>query len=389
MVFKKSITFEVDPFTNMEIIEVKTKKHLSDFIHLPATIHKNHKNWVPPLYMDDREFFDSKKNILFEKADTILLLAYEGSKPIGRIMGIINHKYNKEHNENDARFCFIETYEDFNVANALLEKIEEWAKAKQKDNLIGPLGFSDKDPQGLMIEGYDEPLVIATNGNLPYMVDFVEQAGFSQKRDLVVYKTEIPEQMPVIYHKIRERALKNNPGLHFAKITNKKELKKYVRPVLTLMNETFKNIYASTPFTEKEMDEFADRYIMILDLKFLKVLLNGNDELVAFVLAMPDISKGIQKCKGYVLPIGILQILFYQKRSKQLNLLLGGVKEKYRNAGYDTLLGIELLTEARNAGMTVMDSHLILADNVKMRAEMEKLGGKVFKKYRIYQKNLH
>jgi len=136
------------------------------------------------------------------------------------------------------------------------------------------------------------------------------------------------------------------------------------------------------------MDEFADRYLMILDPRFLKVIQNENNEIVAFVLGMPDISEGIIKCKGKLFPFGFLQILWSQRKTKQLNLLLGGIKPRYRNTGIDTIMGVEMLEEAKKAGMTHIDSHLELEDNLKMRAEMEKLGGVVYKKFRVYQKRL-
>jgi hypothetical protein len=220
------------------------------------------------------------------------------------------------------------------------------------------------------------------------MVQFVENLGFIKKTDLVVYKMDIPDELPEFYHKIKERAQRNNPNLRVVEIKSKRAIKPLVRPVLSLVNETFKDIYAFTPMTDKEMDEFADRYLMILDPRFLKVIENENHEIVAFVLGMPDISEGIIKCKGKLFPFGFLQILWSQRKTKQLNLLLGGIKPKYRNTGIDTIMGVEMLEEAKKAGMTHIDSHLELEDNLKMRAEMEKLGGVVYKKFRVYRKRL-
>jgi hypothetical protein len=149
---------------SLEIREVASRSDLRKFIYLPAKIHKKHKNWVPPVYMDDRVFFNPAKNESFSHSDTVLFLAWLRGKAVGRVMGIINHQYNKRTGENDARFCFLECYEDFNAAEALIMGVEEWARAKGSDNLVGPLGFSDKDPQGLLIEGYDKPVVIASCG---------------------------------------------------------------------------------------------------------------------------------------------------------------------------------------------------------------------------------
>lgn len=367
---------------------VNNRKLFNAFIKLPAKIHIGHSNWVPPIYMDDRGFFNPKKNESFSHCDTVLAVAYKEKTPVGRIMGIINHKYNEPQNLKEARFCFLETYNDYEVAQTLIRYIEKWAVERKMETLVGPLGFSDKDPQGLLIEGFDEPNVIAQNCNYSYMVEFVERAGFIKKIDLVVYKNIIPDIIPEFYKRIYERARQNNPQLRLVNFTSRRMLKKYVRPVFTLMNETFKDIYAFAPLSVKEMDEFANRYIFLLDCEYLKVIENEKKEVVAFVLAMADISEGIKKCKGHLIPFGLIHVLLAKRRTTQLNLLLGGIKEEFRNSGLDTILGVSLLESARKSGMKILDSHLELETNTKMRSEMEKMGGVVYKRYRIFQKNL-
>lgn len=373
---------------DIRVYPVESKSDLRKFIHLPAKIHKNHTNWVPPIYMDEWQFFNPKKNRLFSHSDTILLLASQNNQVVGRIMGIINHRYNEAQNENNARFCFLETYDNYEVAEALLKAIEDWARTKKMDKVVGPLGFSDKDPQGLLIEGFDQPIVIATNCNFPYMVDFVVKAGYGKEIDLVVYKVNVPDRIPEFYSKILERSLRNNKELKVVDFYTRKQIKPYVTPVLELVNETFKEIYGFAALDEEEMKEFATRYLPILDPRFIKIVVNENNNVVAFILGMPDISEGIKKCKGYLFPFGIIQIFRSQKRTHQLNLLLGGIQEHYRNKGIDTIMGVKMLEEAQKAGLKYIDSHLELENNLKMRAEMEKMGGVVYKRYRIFNKSI-
>jgi GNAT superfamily N-acetyltransferase len=373
---------------DIKIYPVKTKSDLRKFIHLPAKIHKNHTNWVPPIYMDDWVFFNPKKNRTFSYCDTILLLASQNGEVVGRVMGIISHKYNESKKENNARFCFLETYDSFDIAKALLENVENWAKSKGTVKLVGPLGFSDKDPQGLLIEGFDEPNVIASNCNFPYLTNLVEKAGFKKEIDLVVYKVMIPEQIPEFYSRILSRAQRNNIELKMLNFKTRNQIKPYVKPVLSLMNETYKEIYGFALMDEKEMNEFASRYLPILDPNFIKVVVNNSNEVIAFILTMPDISDGIIKSKGHLFPFGIFQIFKAQKRTKQLNLLLGAIQEHHRNKGIDTIMGVKILEEAQKAGLKYIDSHLILENNFKMRAEVEKMGGVVYKRYRIFQKAL-
>ncbi len=373
---------------DIRVYSVKTKSDLRKFIHLPAKIHKNHSNWTPPIYSDEWQFFNPKKNRTFSYCDTTLLLASQNGEVVGRVMGIINHKYNKAKNENNARFCFLETYNSYEVVKTLLESVESWAKSKGCEKIVGPLGFSDKDPQGLLVEGFDQPNVIASNCNFAYLVDLTEKSGFGKEIDLVVYKIMIPDRIPDFYSRIRERAQRNNAGLKIVNIKTRKQIIPYIKPVLSLVNESFKEIYGFAPLDEQEMNEFATRYIPVLDPRFLKVVVNEKDDVVSFILGMPDISDGIRKCKGHILPFGIFQIFKSQKQTKQLNLLLGAITEHYRNKGIDTIMGVAMLEEAQKAGLKYIDSHLELENNLKMRAEMGKMGGVVYKRYRIFQKVL-
>ena len=167
------------------IKEVETRKDLREFIYLPEKVHRDDPDWLPPIYMDDWELFDKKKNRSYQYADTVLYLAYRDKKAVGRIMGIINKRYNEINNENHGRFCFLESYEDKEVVHALLTRVEEWARQRGWYKIVGPLGFSDKDPQGFQIEGFEYPKFIVAATNLPYLPVLIDQEGFVKKVDLV------------------------------------------------------------------------------------------------------------------------------------------------------------------------------------------------------------
>ncbi len=373
---------------NVVVKPVESKSDLKIFIHLPSKIHKNHTNWVPPLYMDEWEFFNPKKNHAFDHCDTVLALAWIENKAVGRIMGIISRNYNKIHNENHGRFAFIETWNETEVYQALIDYVANWAKTRGMEKLVGPLAFSDKDPQGFLIEGFDEPVSIASNCNFPYMNKLAEKEGFAKKFDLVVYKIKVPDKMPDFYYRISERFYRNNANLHAIEFTSRKKIKPYIRPVFHLINRTFTDIYGFIPFTEKEMDDFANRYLFLINPKFVKLIVNDANEVISFVIAMSDISKGIRKSRGYLIPFGIFHVFSAGRKSKQLNLLLGAIDPEYRGRGLDVIMGIKMLESARTLGKTTIDTHLELEYNTNVRAEMERLGGVVYKKFRIYQKDL-
>lgn len=370
------------------IKEIQDRKDLKTFIFLPEKIHKNHMTWVPPIYIDEWKYFDPKHNRSFTHCDVIRLLATRDGQPVGRIMGVINRKYNEIRNQKIARFGYLETWEDEEVIRVLLERVEDWAREHGMDKIIGPYGFTDQDPEGFLIEGFENRATIATYCNFEWMPRMVEQQGYSKDVDYFVYKLDVPKEFPEFYKKIYER-VKKKGNFEVLEFKNKRKLRPWIKPVLRLMNECYteSNIYGYAPLDEKEMEELTKRYLPVLDPRFVKGVLKEG-ELVAFVVGIPDMTEGIQKARGRLFPFGFLKILRAAKKTKQLDLLLGAIKEKYRGLGLDVLMGVKMIMTARKAGLEMMDTHHEMEANVKVRAEMEKMGGKVYKKFRIYQKAL-
>ena len=368
------------------IKEVLTRNQRNQFIYLPEKVHRSEPDWLPPIYMDERELYNKKKNKSYKYADALLLLAYKDNKPVGRIMGIINKRYNAINNELHGRFCFMECYDDQEVFHALIKRIEVWSKENGMSKLVGPLGFSDKDPQGFQTEGFEYPLFMTSANNSAYMNKLIENEGFEKKIDLVNYLGSMPKEFPHIYERVLER-IEKTESYRIIEFNTKKELKPYIIPVLELMNDTFNEIYGFVPLNDKEKSDFAARYLPILDPKFIKVVETGG-KIIGFAIGMPDVSPGIRACNGRILPFGIFKILKESKRSKKLLMMLGGVKKEFRGKGIDVLMGVKILQSGVKHNMEIFDSHLVLENNKKMRSEYERIGGKVVKRYRIYQKTL-
>lgn len=371
----------------IEIREVVSKKDLKTFIHLPFIIHKDHKEWLPPLISDEWKVFDVKKNHSFEHCDTLMLLAVKDQQVVGRIMGIINHTYNTGHHEKNARFCFTECYDDQEVYDSLITSLEKWAKDKGMEKMVGPLGFSDKDPQGYLVEGFDDPMsVMVTNCSLPFMIDFTLKNDYQKKLDLFEYRCDIPQVIPEFYAKVADRVMTR--GFKILEFKKSKDVRPFVKPVFDLINETYVDIYGFAPLQDIESKEFSERFLPLLNPDFIKIVTDKEDKVVAFVVAMPDISEGFRKANGHLFPLGFWHILRSFKKASQLNLLLGCVKDTIRNSGIDALMAVSLFESAKKSNLKVLDSHLIMEENIKMRALMERLDGVVYKKYRIYEKSL-
>jgi hypothetical protein len=373
---------------DVSIREIKGRIELRRFIYLPEKIHAQHKNWVPPIYMDERQYFSKKKNKAFQYSDTIMLLARRGKEIVGRIMGIVNRRFNEVKNEQKARFGYLESWEDTEVVHALLGYVEDWARKLGMKKIIGPYGFTDQDPEGFIIEGFESPVTIPGYYNFEWMPLMMKEQGYSKDIDYVVYKLDVPKEFPEFYKRIYERVQRKGEfeSIEFKK---RKEIKPWIKPVLALMNECYSlsNIYGYTPLSEEEMESLAKRYLPLLDPRFVKGVRKGN-EIVAFVIGMPNFVEGIRKSKGRLFPLGIFKIMRAAKKTKQLDLLLGAIKEKYRGRGLDVLMGVKMIESAHEVGMEFIDTHHEMETNTKVRAEMEKMGGEVYKRFRVFQKPL-
>jgi GNAT superfamily N-acetyltransferase len=370
------------------ITEVKTPRDLKQFIALPAKIHKHHKEWVPSLLNDDKVTFTPKLNETYKYCSTIQLLARRDKQVVGRIMGIIHHGYNERNNEQNARFSFMETYDDKEVFSALIQAVEEWAKNQGCKVLVGPMGFSDRDPQGFLVEGFDQQTMLMTNCSFPYMNRFINELGYVPQDLYHEYKLTLTDQMMNRISPFAERASRN-PNFKLKTYTHTRQIKPDIRPVFELINRTYKNIYGFAPLTTREADEFANRYVPLLNPKLVKTVTNQQGQIIAFIVAMPDFSEGIKKAHGRIFPWGWIPILYSMKTSDTVVLFLGGIDEAYRHKGIDALMADSLLKDSRQLGYRYLDSHLIMEKNIKMRHELERLDGSIlYKRYCIYHKKL-
>jgi GNAT superfamily N-acetyltransferase len=372
----------------IKIIEVTTERQRQAFIRLPYTIHKHHPAWVPPLLVDEEKLLSPSKNPVFAHCTTTMLLAEKDGEIAGRAMGIIHRPYNQLHNQNWARFGFVDTIDDKTVFEALLDFIIAWAKKYGCTKLIGPFGFSDKDPQGFLSDGFDGPTVIVTSCNQPYVVEFTKQMGFTPSINLVQYKVPVNQGLLDKLKPYSDRAIRSGK-IQIKEFSHSREVKPFVRDVFSLMNSTYRPIFGFSPITMMEADEFADRFLPILNLKLIKLVTDNYNQVIGFVIAMPDMADGLRKSRGKLFPFGWWQILQSMKKTKRLVLLLGAVDEHLRHKGLDAVLGYHLLKSAMEVGLTEMDSHLIMETNRKMRSEIERLQGmQMYKRYTIFERDI-
>lgn len=371
----------------VRLLPVAGKRDLKRFIYLPEQLHRDHALWTPPLYMDEWDYFNPKKNRAFAYCDATTMLAEKDGVLVGRVMGIINHRHNDHVNEKTARFALLESTPDQEVVHALLSHVEDWARAKGMTKIIGPFGFNDQDPEGFQIEGFEHHPTIVTYYNFPWLIGLIEAEGYGKDTDYVVYKVPAPKEVSELIAKVAERIERR--GFREVGLKSKSEVKRYIVPVLRLMNEAYQGIYGYSPLDEQEMHDLAQKYLMFLDIRFLKIVVKDGD-VVAFMVGMPDLSQAFVKSKGRLFPFGWFHLLREMKRRRfqQLDLLLAGVKEGHRGKGLELLMGREMAKSLIAAGVDIIDSHHELETNTLVRAEMERQGGQVYKRYRIFGKGL-
>lgn len=368
------------------IQEVTNPKILKQYIRLPFNLYRDDPYWIPPLLSDESTFYNPGKNSNLKVNPYKLFLAYQDQRPVGRIMALINQRANEFRQEQLLRWTWLDAIDNAEVVQALLHAAETWGQAQGMKFAVGPRGFSDEEPQGALVEGFDERSLLATHYNRPYLIRYLEQSGYQKDVDWVCYRFIVPETLPKAYETIYHRILRQG-RFTCRNFTTKAEMKPYIIPVMKLLNETYKDLYGFTPLYAEEFVALAQRYLQILIPRFVHIL-EEDGQLIGFSIVAPDLTEGLQKASGRLFPFGWLHILQAAKTSKTLQFFLVGIKEEYRKQGLFVLFAVALLKEVQAAGITRVHSHLQLEGNANMNVWLERLDGKIFRRYRAFKKPL-
>lgn len=371
-----------------EIKEVLKKKDLKTFVKFPMKLYKDNPYFVPQLIMDELELFDRKKNPAYEYSDSRLFLAYHDGELVGRIAAVLNKAANTKYETKNLRWSWFDTINDYDVAEALFLKVEEWAKELGMETLSGPHGFSDLDQEAMIVEGFDTLPTIVGFCNLPYSPEFTEKFGFTKDIDYFEYVTHvpengIPEKLLRIVNRIKERS-----SVRILEFKSKKEVLKRGPAVFEVIDEAFAEIYGATPLTRRQIDYYVNKYIGFLDKKMIKVAVNEDDEVVAFMFTVPSLSKAFQKAKGRIFPFGWYHLLKAMKQRDVLDFYLAGVKTKYQGKGIDLMMVMEMVKMALNEGFNCAESNLELETNTKVQAQWKHFGPKKVRVRRVYKKTI-
>lgn len=375
---------------SITIKKVRDKALLKKFVYFNIELYKGCEQYVPPLIYDEFATLNRDKNPAFDHCEAEYFLAYKDGVIVGRIAAIINHKANEIWKQKYARFSFVDFIDDADVANKLFGTAESWARHKGMEHIHGPMGFTDLDHEGLLIEGYDRISTMLTSYSYPYYKTHIERMGYVKDQDWNEYLIPIPKEVPERFARVGKVVLKRF-GLIVKKFDDKKELSKYARDVFELLNKAYKNLYGYVELSDKQIDYYVNMYIPMLRLEFFTVILRQEDhKLVGFGIGLPSLAEALQKAKGKFMPAGWFHLYRALKsnNNKVLDLLLIGVDPEYQGKGVNALVFNEFIPAANRLGFEVAESNPELALNNRVQSMWDGMGAELHKKRRAYIKEL-
>ena len=375
---------------SIEIRTVSSKREMNEFVRFANRLYKDNKYYVPSMPMDDKNTLNKDKNGAFEFCDAELYLAYDGGKPVGRVAAIVNYKANEAWNVNQVRFGWFDFIDDINVSKALLEAVVKFGQARGMTQIVGPLGFTDFDPEGMLVEGFDRLSTMALIYNHPYYPEHMKQLGYYKETGWVEYRITIPEELPERHIRLAEM-VRERYHLKVRKLDRKQIAdEKYGQKLFRLINETYCVLYGYSLLSEKQIDQYVDLYLGFIDLKMVTFIENEDGELIAAGVSMPSLSDALQKCRGELFPLGwwyLLKTIFI-KKPDTLDLLLIGVKPEWQNKGVNSLLFVDLFQNYRNMGFKYAETNANLETNHKVQAMWDPFEKELHKRRWVFGKEI-
>lgn len=376
---------------SVEIKKVTTKSELKRFIRFNYEFYKDNPYSVPDLYDDMLNTFSPKKNAAFEFCEADYFLALRDGKIVGRVAAIINRRANETWNRKTVRFGWIDFIDDMEVSTALIDTVKQWGKERGMTEIEGPLGFTDMDAEGMLVEGFDQLSTMATIYNYPYYPQHMERLGLSKSADWVEMKIYVPDAIPEKHRRISDIIAKRY-NLHIRKLKSKKEVRQsgVAHDIFRLINDAYTPLFGYSRMTERQIDQYVKMYVPVLDLRMVSIVENEQNEIVAVGISMASLSRALQKGKGRLLPFGwyhLLKALMW-KRPKVLDLLLVAVRPDYQGKGVNALLFTDLIPVYKELGFEYAESNPELEMNEKVQNQWQYFKTEQHKRRRCFKADI-
>lgn len=371
----------------IEIIEVKTKKEIREFVDFPTKLYKGVKQYVHPLRFDEINNFNPKKNASLGECDIQLFLAKRDSKIVGRIAGIIQRSYNQKVGQTRCRFSRFDAIDDVEVAHALFGSVENWARQKGMNIVHGPLGFNDLDREGMLIEGFDEIATFEEQYNYPYYKNLLEACGYKKETDWLEYKI-YPSPVDERTDRLADLVLKRY-NLRVVEEKNKRRfLKKYGDKIFEVVDEAYAPLHGTVPISGNVRAQILEQFGLVISLKFFITIVDENDRVVAFGFALPSLAKAVNKSKGKILPAGIFRMLRAIKRPQIVDLALVGIRPEYQGKGINGVIMRFMANTIKKNHIQFCETNLNLEDNIKIQQQWNLFEHTQHKRRRCFIKKL-
>ena len=370
------------------IKEVTNKKELKAFVHFPNVLYRGNPYYVPQIESMDRDTLTPGKNHAFEVCEGKCWLAYDQKGEIvGRVAGIINHKYNEKTGERICRFGWIDFIDDPNVVKALMDTVEGYAREKGMDTMNGPMGFLEFDAAGVLVEGYDKLPTAYGKYNAPYYEQHLLDLGYVKDADYVEYLIKVPDVIPERYARMAELvSIKNS--LHQAVIHNRTELMPYLDGLFRCLNSAYSKLHGFSELTLGQCDDLKKQFLSNINVDYVSIVLDADEHVVGFGVALPSLSKAMQKAKGSLFPFGWINMLKALKQNDTLDLLLIAIDEKYKNKGVNAMIFDKFAQGITKNGVKYIESTRELEDNTSVQNLWRYLEHDLTKRARTYIKHL-
>lgn len=375
------------------MIEVKkispTKKNLRKFTQFQIDLYRGNGCYVPPLISDDVKTLDPKENPAFDFCEAQCFMAYEDGRPVGRVAAIINNAVNERSGEKSVRFGFLDFEDNPEVSAALMKAVEEWGRERGMTRVIGPLGFTDLDHEGMLVEGFDELSTMATIYNYPYYPEHIERLGYAKDSDWKEFVMDVPDGIPEKMNRVAD-IVKKRTGLKVKKYTSRKKIKEeYGRALFELVNEAYDQLYEYSPLTDRQIEYYIDQYLDLLDLDLVTIIVDEEEKLVGVGISMPSMSRALQKAKGKLFPFGWIPLLKGLKgKNDRVDLLLVAVKPEYQSKGVNALLFQDLIPYYIKRGFKWAESNPEMETNAKVQSQWDYFTHRQHRRRRSYVKNI-
>lgn len=365
------------------------KKELRQYVKFGIEHYKGNTCFVPPLIFDEIDTLRPDKNPAFDFCRAQSFMAYKDGRPVGRITGIINDAVNERTGEKTMRFGFVDFIDDDDIVDALFKEVEEWGKSQGMTSIVGPMGFTDMDHEGMLVDGFDELGTMATIYNYPYYPAHMERMGFVKDAEWVEFRITVPDSVPEKYARIAE-IVKKKYDLRVINCTSRRKLKeKYGYALFELINEAYDKLYGYSPLTPKQIDHYINMYLGILRLDCLCVIVDKDDKLVGVGISIPSFSVALQKSKGRLFPFGWWHILrALNAKNDIVDLMLIAISSEYQSKGVNALLFANLLPTYIHNGYKYAESNIELEDNSSVQLQWQYFDHRLHRRRRAYKKRL-